>query len=114
MAATPNNEAYPDLAAENLVTSTRSTAQPVSPEREFHIWITGSGSCVLTPVYSKNGSTFLPKAAGVDGGAPIISGKVAYAGSPIVLSCQAPSGATLAAVLPETVTGTVTIEIQQG
>lgn len=53
-----------------------------------HCEITGSGSCTITLEYECVDGSYAPNATGVDGGTPIILGRLSYVGSPIRLSLQ--------------------------
>lgn len=102
---------------EALVSSTRSTHFAPAAGREFYCRISGAGSAVVTLVYSLDGGTnYDPQATGVDGSAPIIMDQVAYNGATqngILLTGDISKYGARVAILPGTVTGTVTVGFDQ-
>lgn len=101
-------------AAEALASSTRSTAFTPIAGRTFYVTLTGTGSATVTLVYSRDaGANFYPEAAGVNGGAPIITGQVAYAGTGIVMSVEVAEVGVQVAVLPGAVSGAITVDFSQ-
>lgn len=64
----------------SLTSSTATAAFTPIPGRTFYLELTGAGSVVVAPVYSRNGSDYYPEASAVDGGSPIILNKVSYNG----------------------------------
>ena len=104
----------PSYTVEALASVTRSTGFSPIAGREFYCKLTGSGSATVTLVYSMDdGSTYQYMATGVDGSAPIVSGQVAYSNSPMILRGQVDKAGMRVALLPGSVTGTVTVEFGQ-
>ena len=99
--------------SENLVSATRSTAFSPDAGREFYLIIYGSGSATVQLVYSFDDTNYYPMASGVDGGAPIYTNKLAYAGSPLIIASSCDKTGFKVAALPGTVSGTVTIKFAQ-
>lgn len=92
--------------------------------RQFYLTLGGSGSGTFMVVYSSdNWTTYGPEAAGVDGSAPIVSNRVAYAGNqiriPLVVTQTnvkvgvCPTPASGAPTCTGSVSGTVTGAFEQ-
>lgn len=93
-----------------------TATDPFTPtaERTAYLELTGTGSATVTLVYECNdGATYAPNSVGTDGGAPIILGKVAYAGAATRLSFETTIFGQKVKALPGTVTGTVNFAFRQ-
>lgn len=101
-------------APETLVSSTRSSSVTPSKGQTAKLIIAGTGSVILTIVYSYDeGVNFYPKVAAVDASAPIRMDRVTYNGATLNGEIHEFSDNVTGyrvAVLPETVTGTVTVD----
>lgn len=97
-----------------LANNTITTAFSPLAGRPFYLTASGTGNTTLTVVWSRDGgSTFIPEIVGVDGSAPIIANKIAYANTPGVISLEVAEANVQVAVLPTTVNGTVTVKFSQ-
>lgn len=106
--------------ASNTITATFTP----TAGRLFYVTISGTGSTTATVIYSRDaGATWAAEATGVDGSAPIVTNKVAYAGVPIriplvvtetgVLVALCPGSMTSGTACSGTVTGTVSFAFSQ-
>lgn len=106
--------------ASNTLTSTFTP----TAGRMFYATISGTGSSTVTVIYSRDaGASWAAEATGVDGSAPIVTNKIAYAGVPIrvplvvtetgVLVALCPGSMTSGTACSGTVTGTVSYAFSQ-
>lgn len=97
-----------------LTSGQASAAFTPAAGRTAFLELTGAGSGPVTLVYEcADGSTFAPRGVATDGGAPIILGKVAYAGSPIILAFETSIVDQGVKALAGTITGSITATFRQ-
>lgn len=107
-----------------LASNTISATFTPTAGRLFYGTLSGTGASTVTVIYSRDaGSTWAAEAVAVDGGSPIISNKVAYAGVPIriplvvtetgVIAALCPGSMTSSTACSGTVTGTVSFAFSQ-
>jgi hypothetical protein len=98
-----------------LATNTISATFAPIAGRTYYVTLSGTGSATVMVIYSRDaGATWAPEATGVDGSAPIVMNKIAYAGLPVRVPLSVSESGVLTALCPGTMSsgtacaGTVT------
>jgi hypothetical protein len=86
-----------------LATNTISATFAPIAGRTYYVTLSGTGSATVTVIYSRDaGATWAPEATGVDGSAPIVMNKIAYAGLPVRIPLSVSESGVLTALCPGT------------